>query len=117
MVNNWNNVRDILDDVEIEFFGDKIRMQHSKTGATRWLDVSIEVESPKIVFNNKARVGTMLSDLPLTIRCFNALSSCSIYTAEEACIQGRNLSKIPNFGKKSYYELKEQLEIIGYHIP
>ena len=74
-----------------------------------------EVEEEPEVDENLSKV---IEDLDLSLRAFHCLKKENINTVEDILNYGSNeLKKIRNFGKKSYTEVEEAVNELGYEIP
>ena len=58
-----------------------------------------------------------LSSLDLSARCFNCLDRSGLkYVGELTCMEENDIKNIKNMGKKSFDEIAEKLQELGYPI-
>lgn len=77
----------------------------------------IEVEDEEEIDDNEQVLSLTLEELDLSLRAFNCLKRAGINTVGEIIeVPEDELSKIKNFGKKSFIEVKEKIEGLGLEL-
>lgn len=77
-------------------------------------DVESVIAEPEVEEESKI-ASMMLEDLDLSVRSYNCLKRASIQTVEELVNKSEEeLMKVRNLGKKSFKEVKDKVEELGY---
>lgn len=113
---------DIETDGQIEplaVFKEAISIMH-KQMSIFGVDLSVSVGSNKNIAEDSGELKTLMikiDSLSLSARCFNCLDRSGLkYVGELVIMTENELKNIKNMGKKSYDEIAEKLEELGYPV-
>ncbi|RDU60483.1 DNA-directed RNA polymerase subunit alpha [Helicobacter marmotae] len=115
-------VFDIETDGQVEplvAFNEAIAIMH-KQMSIFGVDLSMDTNGAKNIAEDSGELKTLMikiDTLNLSARCFNCLDRSGLkYVGELALMTENDLKNIKNMGKKSYDEIAEKLEELGYPV-